>query len=97
MIIPFFIPIPIFIRNLFGKSDRDREIEGFCEKVRIEAKVSEDNDQKHKKLYAQLTNKEKEEIDNKRIGGYVFPDRSSYVNWQNMNMESIIESRKLTS
>ena len=73
MIIPF--PVPIFIRNIFDKSDRDREIEGFCEKVRIEAKISEDNDQKHKRLYAQLTEEEKKEINNKRAEGYTFRSR----------------------
>ncbi len=76
----------------FGKSDKDREVEGFLEKQRLEHKITQDTDEKHDKLYAQLTNEEAKKINNMK-SPMIFSCRSEFVDWQNMEMKILIKQR----
>ncbi len=93
MIIPF--PVPIFIRNLFGnkQEDRNKEIEGHIQMVNLTANLRDKLDEENKRLYNQLTAEQKEYIDNKKPP-MNFPDYLSYADWKNVELKSLIKEKK---
>lgn len=78
MIIP--VPIPIFIRRVFEKSEQDREIDAHIQITTIRLSIQQEAEILYNKAINKLTERQKKKIERLKVP-MVFPTRGDYLDW----------------
>lgn len=90
------IPIPVFIRNIFERSQRDREIDAHIISVNARVSIEHDAEFKFQEAYGKLTEEQKKNVEDYsekflRDTHFIFPRRSDYLDFKRYRCQELIK------